>query len=184
MAIIAILHVGEDDCQRIPVMQTAGFVVFRSECSILAIHTAFDREEDYSAVVFHNDVAALSEEAVHEARNLSQAPLVLFENPAISCDESEFDLVIPALTPPQIWLEKLGGLIQARREFGSRSVRLGDDFAAARSISRALRPSSVRNRVAPPIDPGALLGRDKAAGLSESKPPQELRLPGKHEKAG
>lgn len=183
MATSTILHIGEDVCQRIPVMETAGFAVFQSPCSIPAIHTAFDREEDYSAVVFHTDIAAVPEVAVRETRDLSEAPLVLFQNPTITCDEGEFDLVIPALTPPDIWLEKLRDVIQACREARERSMQLREDCAAVRSMSRALRARSVRNRVAP-IDPDALWRHEDAGSLPESKPPEDFRPRERREKAG
>lgn len=178
-----ILHVGEDLCRRIPVMQTAGFVVLRSEVKILAIHAAFDREEDYSAVVFHNDIAAVSEEAVHETRTLTEAPFVLFQNPTNACDDGEFDLVVPALTPPDVWLQKLREVIQASREIREHSRTLRKDSAAAVSSSRELRARCAISRV-PPFDPDVLWrGRD-GDGLPESKPPEELRPDELGEKAG
>lgn len=183
MATATILHIGEDICQRIPVMKTAGFAVFESPCSIPAIHTAFDREEDYSAVVFHNDIAAVLEDTVREARDLSDAPLVLFQNPTIICDDGEFDLVIPALTPPDIWLEKLRELIQTSREICEDSHQLRQECAVIQSQSRALRLRSVRNRVSP-IDPDALWRGDDTGSLPDGKPPEEVQAPERREKAG
>lgn len=178
-----ILHMGEDLCRRIPVMEAAGFVVFRSEVKITAIHIAFGGEEDYSAVVFQNDVAAVAEDAVHETRSLCEAPFVLFQNPAVACDDREFDLVVPALTPPNVWLQKMREVIQVSREIRERSVQLREDCAALRSSSQALRLKSARNRL-PPIDPDALWrGRD-GDGIPGAKPPEEMRPTKFGEKAG
>lgn len=178
-----ILHIGDDLCRRIPVMETAGFLVFRSKGEIPAIHTAFNREEDYAAVVFHNDIAAVSEDAVQETRSLSEAPLVLFQNPTVASNDSEFDLVIPALTPPNVWLEKLQELIQAFRETCERSVQLRNDCADLRAKSQSLLLKTAHNRV-PPIDADALWrGRD-GDGRRDSKHPEEVRPDDFSEKAG
>lgn len=177
-----ILHVGEDLCRRIPVMETAGFVVFQSEVKIKAIHVAFDREEDYSAVVFQNDIAAVPEDAVQETRSLSEAPFVLFQNPTVACD-GEFDLVIPALTPPDIWLQKLRDVIQVCREVRERTLKLRKDCADAVSSSRNLR-ARCASAVVPPIDPNALWRGSDGDGHPESKPPEELHPDGLGEKAG
>lgn len=176
-----ILYVGEDLRRRIPVMETAGFVVFQSEVKIKAIHIAFDREKDYSAIVFHNDIAAVPEDAVQETRSLSDAPVVLFQNLTVACD-GEFDLVIPALTPPDIWLQKLRDVIQASRGVRERSVQLRKDCADVRSKSQNLRLKSSRARILP-IDPDALW-RGDGDGHPESKPPEELHPDGLGEKAG
>lgn len=178
MATTTILHVGDDLCQRIPVMQTAGFIVFQSECSIPAIHQAFEREDSFSAVIFHSDISAPPEPALRETRALSPAPFVLFQNPTVVCDNEPFDLIIPALTPPDIWLEKLREIVQAARELCERSQQLRLDCAALRSQSQAIRATSIRNRVSP-IDPDALWRGD-----SDGKPPQESSPRNNREKAG
>lgn len=178
-----ILHVGDDLCRRIPVMETAGFLVFRSKVEIPAIRTAFNREEDYSAVVFHNDIAAVPEEAVQETRSLSEAPLVLFQNPTVASNDDEFDLVIPALTPPNVWLEKLRELIHTSRETCERSLQLRKDCATLSANSQSFQLRSAHNRVSP-IDPDALWrGRD-GDGRRESKLPEEARPDDFSEKAG
>jgi hypothetical protein len=166
MAALSVLHIGDDLCRRIPVMETAGFVVYQSEVKIPAIHIAFEREEGYSAVVFHNDIAAVPEDVVNEARLLSEAPFVLFQNPTVPSNEVEFDLVIPSLTTPDVWLLKLRELIQASRQAREESIQLRQDCAAARSKSQELRLASARKRV-PPIGPDAI------CSFPESKPPQE-----------
>lgn len=169
MATSTVLHVGDDLCQRIPVMQTAGFIVFQSECAIPAIHHAFGRGGGFSAVIFHSDISAPPAPAIRETRALSPAPFVLFQNPTVICDDSEFDLIIPALTPLDIWLEKLREIIQAARELCERSQQLRFDCAAVRSESQAILAKSLRNRVSP-IDPEALW-----RGESDGKPPEASR---------
>jgi hypothetical protein len=171
MAALSVLHIGDDLCRRIPVMETAGFVVYQSEVKIPAIHIAFEREEGYSAVVFHNDIAAVPEDVVNEARLLSEAPFVLFQNPTVPSNEVEFDLVIPSLTTPDVWLLKLRELIQASRQILEDSIHLRQDCAATRSKSQQLRLASARKRV-PPIDPDAIWRGSSIGSFPESKPPQ------------
>ena len=183
MAASIILHIGDDFCRRIPVMETAGFVVHQSEVKIPAIHIAFQREEDYSAVIFHNDIAAVPEDAVQETRSLSEAPFVLFQNPTVPSNEEEFDLVIPPLTSPDVWLLKLRELIHASRQIREDTIQLRRDCAAARSRSQELRLASERHRV-PPIDPDAIWRGSSAGKLPESKSPQEAGPDKFREKAG
>lgn len=176
MPTATILHVGEDLCQRIPVMETAGFIVLRSETTLPAVQNAFQIGDDFCAVVFHSDIFAPPAPTVREIRNLSEAPLVLFENPAVHCDESDFNLVIPPLTPPSIWLQKLTEVIQSSRELRGRSVLLRRDCNAARTKSEVLRAGSARNRICP-IDPDALWNGETGS-IPASKPPEEEAPPG------
>ena len=171
MAASTLLHIGDDICRRIPVMEIAGFVVYQSEVKIPAIHIAFEREGDYSAVVFHNDVTAVPEDAVQETRSLSEAPFVLFQNPTVPNNEVEFDLVIPSLTSPDVWLLKLRELIQASRQIRKDTIQLRQDCAAPRSKSQELRLSSARKRF-PPVGPDAIWRGSSAGSFPESKPPQ------------
>ncbi|HEV2135498.1 MAG TPA: hypothetical protein VGR47_14790 [Terracidiphilus sp.] len=171
MASTTILHFGDDLCQRIPVMEAAGLMVLQSEISIPAIHTAFDQGDSFSAVIFHCDIVAPPEPAIQEARILSQAPFIFFQNSAVACDESEFNLVIPPLTPPSIWLQKLVELVEDFRVIREESLRLREDCIGVRNKSQALRALSARNRICP-IDPDALWNGETGA-IPEPKPPEE-----------
>lgn len=175
MATATILHIGEDLCQRIPVMETAGFVVLQSEISVPAIRGAFEVGDDFCAVVFHSDISAPPQPTVRQIRRFSEAPFVLFENPAVSCDQSDFNLVIPPLTPPSIWLQKLTELIQSSRELCESSALLRQDCRAIRSKSELLPSLSARNRICP-IDPEALWNGESGS-IPESKPPEEELSP-------
>ena len=164
-------------------MEAAGFVVFQAKVEISALHSALDREEDYSAVVFQNDIAAVPEEAVEETRSHSEAPIILFQNPTVASNDEEFDLIIPALTPPNVWLQKLRDVIQASRESRKSSRQLSEDCADVRAKSQSLRLKSAHNRV-PPIDASALWRGNDADVLPDSKPPEESRPDDFSEKAG
>jgi hypothetical protein len=114
MANSTILHVGNDVCQRIPVMRTASFAVLQSEDSVPAILKAILGGDSFSAITFDADISTPSS-VVRAARRLSAAPLVQFENPSVYYDRSYFDLVIPTLTHPSYWLKKLHDVIEASR---------------------------------------------------------------------
>lgn len=150
-----ILHVGEDVCQRIPVMETAGFAVLKTKIALPAIHAAFDHGDSFSAVIFHSDIHAPSRAAVYEARNLSTAPFVLFQNPSVSCANEDFDFIIPVLTPPAVWLKGLSQVIADSLKLRERSLQLREDCNAARSWSSSLRTQLARN-VKCPVNPDAL----------------------------
>lgn len=154
MSSSSILHIGEDFCRRIPIIENAGFAVLQTEITLPAIHAVFDRGDTFSAVVFHSDFQAPPQIIVGETRTLSAAPFVLFQNPTIACDDTDFDLVIPVLTSPAIWLSKLRDAIEASIRLRDASLRLRVDCNAERSRSRSLLEQS--NRICKfPIDPGA-----------------------------
>lgn len=155
MAVATILHVGEDFCRRIPVLERAGFSVRETKGSISAIERAFSDGDIFSAVTFHCDLVELPVAMVKTTRAHSTAPCILFANPALQLEETEFDLVIPALTPPGLWLKRLRDLIEASLRLHEQARQLRQDYAAARSKSGALRAQSARLRVSP-IDADAL----------------------------
>ena len=173
MATTTILHIGEDLCQRSPVMETVGLVVVQTEIDIPAIRRAFDDGHTFSSVVFQSDISSPPQPTVRETRRLTEAPFVLFQNPAVICDEDEFNLVVPPLTPPAVWLQKLVQLIEDSRRLCRESAQLRRDCAAIRSSSEVLRANSARNRVLP-VDPEALWNGEPGA-KPEPKPPQESR---------
>ena len=152
MPFLSVLHIGEDFCRRIPVIENAGFAVLQTKIALPDIHAAFDHGDIFSAVVFHSDFHAPPQIIVHEARTLSAAPFVLFQNPTIGFDAAEFDLVIPVLTPPAIWIKKLSDVIEASIQLRDFSTRLREECQAVRSRSVSLREQFARNRLCP-IDP-------------------------------
>lgn len=144
MATAPILHVGEDLCQRILVLEKAGFSVLKAEDSIPAIRKTFAGGDTFSAIILQSDFSLLPVEIVRTTRTLSAAPLVLFSNPAIYCDEGEFDLVIPTLTPPSLWIEKLREVIDASMRLRERSVQLRQECEETRTKLEALCAESRR----------------------------------------
>jgi hypothetical protein len=147
VAAAALLHVGEDTCHRIPVMEASGLFVMRAECSIGSIRGALKSGRQFSIVTFHNDVVPPPIEAVTEARSVTAAALVLFENPSVACNERDFDLVISAHTPPEIWLQSLRMTIQNSRRICDKSRQLRVECEEVCATARELRAAANRRNL-------------------------------------
>lgn len=147
MAAAALLHVGEDACHRIPVMEASGLFVVRAECSIGSIRGALKSGRQFSIATFHNDVVAPTIEAVTEVRSATAAPLVLFENPSVACNERDFDLVISAHTPPEIWLRSLRMTIENSRRICDVSRQLREECEELRATTNQLRAIASHHRI-------------------------------------
>jgi hypothetical protein len=111
-------------------MRIANFAVFQTEDSVPAVRKAFAGGTFFSGITFDSDISAPSEGVVSVARSLTAVPLVLFANASIYCDESAFDLVIPALSHPNRWLKQLNDAIETTRAERERSRKLRQDCAA------------------------------------------------------
>jgi hypothetical protein len=159
MATARILHVGEDTCHRIPVMERAGLVVCRTVCSVDGVRGALASNEKFSALTFHIDADPIPHSVLTVARSLPSA-LVLFENPGIEYDPQSFDLVIPTQTPPLTWLRCLQSVIRSSQELRTSSRQLRDQSAAVRSDFRQLCATMRRHRV-DPIDLDRIWRGDK-----------------------
>lgn len=147
MAAAALLHVGEDICHRIPVMEASGLFVVRTGCSSSGIRDACSDGRQFSVITFHNDVMPPPIEAVTEARRLTTAALVLFENPSVSWDERAFDVIITAHTPPEIWLQSLLRTIENAQRICEVSRKLRNDCEEVRATTRELRAAAAQNRI-------------------------------------
>jgi hypothetical protein len=92
----------------------AGYAV--DDCpSVSNLRFALQDSHHTAAVVFTGQNENERKEAVTLARSQSSAPLILFEASNSPTDEADFDLVIPPLTPPEEWLDKIAATIQQRR---------------------------------------------------------------------
>lgn len=147
LASAALLHVGEDICHRIPVMEAWGFSVVRAECSAYGFREAYSGDRPFSIVTFHNDLEPPPTAAVDQARSLGSVPLVLFENPSVSSEEHDFDVIIAAHTPPEIWLQALQRTMEEARRICERSRMLRAECEEVRAKSQELRSINARNRM-------------------------------------
>jgi hypothetical protein len=109
-----IVHFGCDDCHRIAALKRAGYLV--EDCgSTSLLHAALVEVQGADAVVIaENDGAALCD-LISLTRATSMVPLILFQGRNPHYDESDFDLVVPALTGTRQWLTAIAALIRERR---------------------------------------------------------------------
>lgn len=126
-----IIHVGADLCHRVGVLENAGYRV--RECSSLSdLRKALASDPQPDAFIVIEDHAGLFRQAVALIRAYSQLPLILFGEPQRNCAETpfEFDLVIPFLVAPDIWLTDVAILIAQGQAVRIRSRMSGTDEAA------------------------------------------------------
>ncbi len=123
-----VIHFGPDDCHRRIVLQSAGYSV--DECYSLSELRAHLLTGAVFEAVFISEVEGFSpEDAAALARMHCCGPIVLFRGTNISDADSEFDLVIHALTPPDVWLDEVETLIARRR-----ASRMGTEVFAGGSV--------------------------------------------------
>lgn len=159
MATARILHVGDDTCHRIPVMERAGLEVCRTPCSVDGVRGALAVNENFSALTFHVDVDPIPCGVITVAR-LLRSPIVLFESPGVEYDSQSFDLIIPTQTPPLTWLQSLQAVIRRSQELRTSSRKLRDDSAAVRSDFGAIC-ATIRRHMVSPVDVDSIWGGDR-----------------------
>jgi hypothetical protein len=134
----SIIHVGTDDCQRIAVLRVAGFEV-RSCNSFDQLHSALLGIPPADAVAIAECRGALIDKAVSLTRATSSIPLILFQGTSPhSLIGSDFDLVVPVLTSPQVWIARVQTLIEESRAIRTRSEAIRETSALLRQASAAL----------------------------------------------
>lgn len=145
-----VVHFGEDICYRVPVLRSAGYAV--EQCDSLEHFSTF--------LAWNPDVVALEEEpliplrkAISFARARSSASLVLFQHDISATPLEECDLIVPALTAPEEWLDEIATLLERSRTIRAdsqalvrKSASLRQDAAAVREMTREIRARSVRQR--------------------------------------
>jgi hypothetical protein len=159
MATARILHVGDDTCHRIPVMERAGLEVCRTICSVDGVRGALAGNENFSALAFHVDVDPIPDGVLTVARSLA-SPLVLFESPGVEYDPQSFDLIIPTQTPPLTWLQCLQAVIRNSQELRTSSRQLRNNSAVVRSDFRAIC-ATIHRQLVSPIDVDSIWRGDR-----------------------
>jgi hypothetical protein len=142
MTISTVIHVGDDFCMRIPVLENTGLRVLRSRCTAGEFRTVVDQADTLAAITLSDERGDLRETllesgVIETARELCTAPLILFHNPNCMCDESSFDLVIPTLTSPTVWLPNILEAINISRQIRGSSRQLCEESEAVREKVRA-----------------------------------------------
>lgn len=147
-----VIHFGADSCNRLLVLEHAGYLV--DNCpSIIKLGSALALAREAEAVLVTEDPRASRREAIKLVRSHSAAPLILFQTVGSTFDEPDFDLVIPVLTPPREWLEKIAVTIEHSRALVAeakftrvQSTILRQESGVARQKSVFERERSARQR--------------------------------------
>lgn len=109
-----VVHFGPDDCHRLMVLRSAGYTV--EDCrSLLQLRDALADGASPDAVLMSDGDGVSPQEAVGIARAHSSNPVILFRSTNMTYEDCRFDLVVPCLTPPEVWLNDVDALIEKRR---------------------------------------------------------------------
>ena len=125
-----IVYFGLDECAWITLLTGVGYSVDDCGRSADELIAAMKRNSP-DAVVMSEEGIRITE-AVALLRKMTVAPLILFEIPGSVRDKSQFELVIPPLTPPADWLPSLAAIIERSRELRFRATLQGEQFIVKR----------------------------------------------------
>ena len=104
-----VLSFGYDACHRWAVLRLAGFTV--NQCgSTRELREHLMGSHDVDAVIMVEDIVSVPPEVIVAARSYFTGPLVLFEGRYPVKHQDGFDLCIPILTRPEVWLPKIDEL--------------------------------------------------------------------------
>jgi hypothetical protein len=124
---VRIIHLGEDSCHCLKVLAGAGHALVRC-ITIDDMQVSLRLPDRPDALVISGECRIASRiAAVLDAADLP-LPVIVFAGTDERCAESEFDLVIPPLTPPSDWLSTIEAAIaqfQIRRGLGGESRLAG-----------------------------------------------------------
>lgn len=141
-----IIHIGADTCHRLPVLESAGYLVHLC-LSVLQLQEVFAAEEQLDAVLISEAGGLKHQEAALLARSRCSAPIVLFRDTQRNFTESAFDLVVPVLEPPDVWLAEVEALIQRSQGLQAQSRQLCEESAVLRQETAVLRAKSRQERL-------------------------------------
>lgn len=130
-----ILTFGYDACHRWAVLRLAGFTVQVCE-SISELRDSIMKGSHVDAVMMVEDIVSVPPEAIAAAKSYYKGPLVLFQARSGSAFKDSFDLCVPILSGPSVWLPKLEALLKSKQK------NLQDDSAMSPTPVKesALRP--------------------------------------------
>jgi len=109
-----LIHFGSDDCHRLMVLRSAGYAVEECE-SLLQLGKSLSAGDSAEALLFSDGEGISPEAALAVARAASSLPSILFRSSTRTFPDSEFDLIVPSLTPPEVWLNDVDTLIERTR---------------------------------------------------------------------
>jgi hypothetical protein len=124
-----VVHFGWDRCYRVPLLRSAGYDV-AEPLSLEELAACFQCGKEVDALVISDDCGkSTAKNAVELFRRFSAAPVFLFRRSGNEAIEGTYEIPLPCLTPPDIWLTSLATLIAKRR-------------SGVRPVGRAVAPSN------------------------------------------
>lgn len=121
-----VLHLGEDDCHRVSILESAGYGV--EPCvSLEQLQADLQTGSNHEAIFVTECESVSAADAAAVARSYSQAPLILFRTSNRRPPEEEFDLVVDSLEAPEQWLHEVRMLIEKSRKLPARSADVTPD---------------------------------------------------------
>jgi hypothetical protein len=121
-----LLSFGYDACHRWAVLRLAGFQV--DQCGSiqglreLLMRSHFMGSHSMEAVIMVEDIVPVPPEAIVAARSYFTGPLVLFEGRTPTGHSEAFDLCVPVLTRPEVWLPQIDKLNETLRSRAHREA--------------------------------------------------------------
>jgi hypothetical protein len=106
-----LLSFGYDGCHRWAVLRLAGFTVNQCD-SIPELRERLMGSEAVDAVIMVEDIVSVPPEAIIAAQSYFTGPLVLFEGRYPANHRDAFDLCVPILTRPEVWLPQIDKLTE------------------------------------------------------------------------
>jgi hypothetical protein len=142
-----IVHFGTDECRRSLILKSAGYSVDLCT-SVVKLALIFKQGSGADAVIVNEIDEGKAKQVITAIRAHSSAPLILFEGPDRHPIPSEFDLIIPPLSSPEQWLQRIAATIERSRALLTQSKLVREQSSLLLSDSAALRQksASVRER--------------------------------------
>jgi CheY-like chemotaxis protein len=137
MSAARLLHFGEDECNRLAVLQKAGYEVATCQSGPELVRRVEDGNLD--AVLFGHDPGSLPLEQVRLAAAI---PFVLFGTLVERAQAETYDLIVEPITSPHEWLERLSEIIERSRAIREQSALLRCEARTIRSEAESTRQES------------------------------------------
>src|SRR5215469_5795931 len=102
--IARVIHFGPDDCHRLMVLRSAGYVVEICQ-SLVQLENRLQLGAAPDAVILSDSDRTCPQEAMAVARSFTSNPVILFRDTNMAYEDSGFDLIVPCLTAPEVWLQ-------------------------------------------------------------------------------
>jgi hypothetical protein len=117
-----ILTFGYDACHRWAVLRLAGYTIQVCESISELRHQLMNRPVVVHAVLMVEDVVSVPQEAITAAKSYFDGPLVLFEAHSHINNREQFNLCVPILSHPSVWLPQIEALIESHARPASESA--------------------------------------------------------------